>query len=103
MNEFCTMFCGSCPFNDGLVYTAMPPKYKCKFDNNFYDGSHICHLELAPVIHAKWEDGDGYIDCVDGNWDYAYEVPTYRCSVCKSESELASDYCPDCGAKMDGE
>ena len=98
-----TMTCGSCYFNDGLCYTAMPPKYRCTFDNNFYDCHHNCHLVLAPVVHAKWLDGHGYIDCLDGDPDESYMIPTWICSNCKCEEEHTSDYCPNCGAKMDGD
>lgn len=101
VRDFCTITCGGCSFNDGLCYISYPPKYRCTFDNNFYDGYHRCHLELAPVVHARWEDGDGNVEYLYGNPDAPYDVPTYRCSACKNEEELASDYCPNCGAKMD--
>jgi hypothetical protein len=81
----------------------MPPKFKCTFDNQFYDGYHSCHLDLKPVIHAKWLEGYGLIDCVDGDPDESYMVPTWICSNCKSEEEHITDYCPNCGSKMDGE
>ena len=54
LNVFGERTCGNCPFNDGLCYTSVSPKYKCTFDNNFYDGMHACHHELKPVIHAEW-------------------------------------------------
>ena len=50
------------------------------------------HLEdVAPVIHADWIGVNPLSD-------------TIECSSCGWEeisSELASRYCPDCGAKMD--
>lgn len=96
VSDFCTMTCANCSFTDGLCYTSLPPKYRCTFDNNFYDGYHICHLELAPVKHAAWYEGNGYFD-----YDIDCSVPTYICSNCKSEEDYKSDYCPNCGAKMD--
>lgn len=45
---------------------------------------------------AKWECGNGYMD-----YNLGCDVPTYRCSNCKCEEELTTDYCPNCGAKMD--
>lgn len=103
VSEFNTMTCGNCVFTDGLCYASMPPKYKCTFDNNFYDGLHHCHLELVPVVHATWYEGNGWIDDINGDYDNAILRPIYICSNCKSEEEHMSDYCPNCGAKMDME
>ena len=52
--------------------------------------------DVAPVKHGRWIEHkhfhhDHYIDS------------TYECSECKVEEPLTSDYCPNCGAKMDGE
>ena len=61
--------------------------------------------ELIPNLtaHATWYEGHGYIDCVDGDPDESYAVPTWICSNCKCEEEHMTDYCPNCGAKMDGD
>ena len=48
-----THSCSNCRFNDGLVYTSNPLKYKCTFDNEYYKGYHICHLDLVPVTKCK--------------------------------------------------
>lgn len=97
LNVFSERTCGNCPFNDGLCYTSAPPKYKCTFDNNFYDGMHACHHELKPVIHAEWLEGGGIVEFVG---DDSFLRPTYICSNCFDEEARASDYCPKCGAKM---
>lgn len=96
-NDFNTRTCGGCSFNDGQCYTSLPPKYKCLFDNNFYDGTHMCHHELKPVIHAEWLEGSGIPEFVGDDW---FLRPTYICSNCFDEEARASDYCPKCGAKM---
>lgn len=96
VKDFCTMNCANCHFTDGLVYTSMPPKYKCTFDNNFYDGWHQCHLELAPVGHAAWIVVDGYY-----SYSLTCNIPMYRCSNCKNEEYYKTNYCPNCGFKMD--
>ena len=59
--------------------------------------------DVAPVVHAYWRgiEGDGYDP--EGNivWD------TFECTNCGEEhyadGEPTWDYCPFCGARMDGE
>ena len=50
--------------------------------------------DVAPVVHGRWE------------WD---TEDIYRCSNCAEKSHVKEvmghpdwDYCPSCGAKMDG-
>ena len=62
-----------------------------------YIASEIATLpiaDVAPVVHGKWE-----VIHVKNRWDKA------RCSACKrvfESYEWGSNYCPVCGAKMDG-
>ena len=65
-------------------------------------------VDAVEVVHGRWED----------MWKGKYANPRFRCSVCKTkalhinvlnglgnwidEQEL-SNYCPNCGAKMDGD
>ena len=65
-------------------------------------------VDAVEVVHERWED----------MWGGKYANPRFRCSVCKTkalyinvlnglgnwidEQEL-SNYCPNCGAKMDGD
>ena len=44
--------------------------------------------DVAPVTHGRWGAG-------------AYAG--YRCSACKTTWDAPTAYCPNCGAKMDGE
>ena len=46
-------------------------------------------VDAVPVVHGRWEDaGFGLV---------------YKCSECgHSEDVRLSNYCPNCGAKMDG-
>jgi hypothetical protein len=48
-------------------------------------------VDAVPVVHGKWKfddfDGDGY---------------DYTCSVCGLSFRNSGNYCPNCGAKMDG-
>lgn len=91
VSDFNTMTCGSCSFNDGTYYTSYPPKYRCTFDGEYYDGMHHCHLDLKPVRH--------------GHWIYNKALPD-TCSVCgfhcgSHDYDYEDRYCSHCGAKMD--
>lgn len=72
----------------------------CEYDTKLID--EIPVADVAPVVHGRWE----------------LEYETYgkmRCSVCKKEALIKkaigdvgvvtiyvdSNYCPNCGAKMD--
>lgn len=52
--------------------------------------------DVAPVVHGRWEE---YID-QDEFWD---ELVSEKCSVCGTLHYSAYNYCPNCGAKMDGD
>lgn len=59
--------------------------YKAEIDQ-------IPAADVAPVKHGQWVF-------------YHYELYGcyYECSNCKYESNKKTNYCPNCGAKMDGE
>lgn len=49
-------------------------------------------VDAAPLVHGRWLDekhGFMYYDAA--------------CSVCGARNDRASNYCPHCGAKMDGD
>lgn len=48
--------------------------------------------DVIPVVHGKWIDKSGGIE---GAWNY--------CSVCGERAIELYDYCPNCGARMDGD
>lgn len=58
--------------------------------------------DVAPVVHGEWVGtwGDGY-----ANGFIVYEE--FECSRCgcvhHADGEPTWDYCPNCGARMDGE
>ena len=65
-----------------------------------YDLDEIEAADVAPVKHGRWER----------YWSEAYWIYFHSCSVClasaltKDETmhdEVLSNYCPNCGAKMD--
>ena len=59
---------------------------------SFDDGCKVLDMirrtpiaDVAPVVHAHWED------CSNG----------WMCSNCYRDRTYETDYCPNCGAKMD--
>ena len=48
--------------------------------------------DVAPVVHGKWRIGGVHPNGVIGNW---------KCSVCGGTGLSDSNFCPNCGAKMD--
>lgn len=46
--------------------------------------------DVAPVLHGRWL-------CVDTDTEQFF-----LCNRCKKKEYWESDYCPNCGAKMDG-
>lgn len=64
--------------------------------------SAIPVADVAPVVHGRWiswEEAGNFVPSPD----------RHECSVCHDAAqvlvngfELLSDYCPNCGAKMDG-
>ena len=85
---------------------------KCPIPKGTYN-CQLCDVGDAPtadvveVKHGRWEDEYGGM----------FENPRYRCSACGNrtfyrleidclgrwnEVQALTDYCPNCGAKMDG-
>ena len=53
--------------------------------------------DVAPVVHGHWIMGK-YTDD-----DLRYNDYSYRCNRCGKIVDFEENYCPNCGAKMDGE
>ena len=53
-------------------------------------------LEELNRKHGEWIEKTRPLDWCDDDVDMFYE-----CSICKAEVPFTSDYCPNCGAKMD--
>ena len=50
----------------------------------------VSSADVVPVVHGEWE-------IVSNN-----QFVGYRCSICKRLNGFSANYCPHCGAKMDG-
>ena len=56
------------------------------------DISELPAADVAPVVHGRWMwNEEGEID-----WEHFY-----RCSNCGDKEYWESNFCPNCGAKMD--
>ena len=76
--------CANCPLNDGMVYTSMPPKFKCTITNEYNLGEHMCgkvkifydesHKTPADLIKPVPLNQDVYIEemplASSGNSEY---------------------------------
>lgn len=105
-------YCGACADYDIKKHRC---KRGAKLESNpqdkFFDD---CPLpDAVPVVHGRW-----VAQCVvetDGGWtledapynEYQHSNPI--CSICRKtalldggEDYVASPYCPNCGARMDG-
>lgn len=56
-------------------------------------------VDAVEVVHGRWVEK---VDMVESYLSGCTEV-FYECSVCASGNIGESPYCPNCGAKMDGE
>ena len=71
-----------------------------RYPNTFYNGletaRQIAHdlpsADVAPVRHGRWEK----------KWHLIYHQDMPCCVECHHFSPLEWNFCPNCGAKMDG-
>jgi hypothetical protein len=56
--------------------------------------------DVVPVVHGRWVQVICHVEFEDGFVDRLYEC----CSRChEPNGRKATNYCPNCGARMDGE
>ena len=85
-------------------FDAMYGTYACEMFRNWTDAIEqaiallkaqeaLPAVDAVPVVHGRWE----YFHCVG--------CGRYRCSECSHwvDAGLDRNYCPNCGAKMDGD
>lgn len=71
--------------------------------NNFYSTAmdiinRVPPADVAPVVHGRWIDGAEDFTCGNHN----AECSICRCYVSWDGCDEDFNYCPNCGAKMDG-
>ena len=81
---------------DSPSFTLLTPE---EFAEYLYE---LPTADVAPVVHGQWISWEKAGNCVPS-------PDRHECSVCHDAAqvlvngfELLSDYCPNCGAKMDG-
>ena len=57
---------------------------------------------VAPVVHGLWEKEPSSFWRWTPSGAVAVARATYRCGLCGRGTAVKSNYCPNCGAKMDG-
>lgn len=75
------------PFNTGSVFRAI---------------NRQIAANVAPVVHGLWEKEPSSFWRWTPSGAVAVARATYRCGLCGRGTAVKSNYCPNCGAKMDG-
>ena len=84
--------------NISMIVSIAPPEFHMSEDeevaefNSELDGwrndfMKIEPADVAPVRHGHWKKEYGH----------------YKCLLCNGFDDFADNYCPNCGARMDGE
>lgn len=70
---------------------------------NLQSISDIPSADVAPVVHGRWDDIPNVYMSVASKTG-AYHGNATTCSACHEVNPNAykTNYCPNCGAKMDG-
>ena len=75
------------PFNTGSVFRAI---------------NRQAAADVAPVVHGLWEKEPSAFWRWTPSGAVVVARTTYRCGLCGRGTAVKSNYCPNCGAKMDG-
>lgn len=71
--------------------------------NSDYLTGYLCALSVTEGVIAYLPAAD-VVEVVHARWEKIHDDPRvnkYRCTNCKAE-KMRDNYCPNCGAKMDG-
>lgn len=105
-DEKCIKDCAFCPFYVWVIDGSD--------DEGGYCGliQKAAALDVEPVVHARWTD-DGectrcgctaeYTEYATERYDYDWDENLVPCGIEYQRSYHETDYCPNCGARMDGD
>ena len=66
----------------------------------YFAGGHLC------FVNGEWRDDNGdaiEISCVRHGWWKPFGRNLGECSECGEVVAIRNNYCPNCGARMDGD
>nr|DAI02739.1 MAG TPA: DNA-directed RNA polymerase [Caudoviricetes sp.] len=72
----------------------------CEYDAGLID--EIPSADVAPVVRGRWEREPASYWRWTPSGAVAVTRTTYRCGLCGRGTAVKFNYCPNCGAKMDG-
>ena len=70
---------------------------------NLQSISDVPAADVAEVVHGRWEKEPSSYWRWTSSGAVAVTRTTYRCGLCRRGTAVKSNYCPNCGAKMEGE
>lgn len=74
-------------------------RLKCWYGIHEPSGESLPAADVAPVVHGEWSENKEHIYLANGEWK---EWINFYCSECDAPNNSPTDYCPHCGARMDG-
>lgn len=88
---------------DDLIAYIRTLEHNYNVAQSFLDQQARNFAEYAPVVHGRWNSQPYYK--ADGKGGVFKYCDFYYCSECKTERPIVPpfNYCPNCGAKMDGD
>ena len=87
-----------CAILEAKADMALVPEYKHAFLNVQAMVNAMPSIDAEPVRHGRW-----LYNSYPTVWYGHGEPPEWVCSECEERAYNTYDYCPNCGAKMDGE
>lgn len=76
-----------------------------KRDDAMYLLDHIPAADVAPVVHGRWEPYVEEVEIYNAGGVAERKQTGWICGRCKSVESITryykTNYCPNCGAKMD--
>lgn len=79
------------------------PAYPAEIKSAAHEIGNLPAADVAEVRHGRW---------IDKGWDgdFSWQIDgrgscwrVYECSECQCKTSAKTDYCPNCGARMDKE